>query len=234
MFFADNTEVMIRMAKKQRAGDNTRVPMAQWDAGAFGVDQDAALQKFMGHHLAASTIRTYKSQVSQYNTFCELSGVGPLPDGGMLAKMVMFRAQFGYKLSSAEGLVSAVGEWAERVHGMEGLTSDTRVRGALRGAAHVKYSAVSRPKLPVTLELLRRLVQQAQQQRDSWVGVRDTAMFILAWTGMLRSAEVRDMDWDNVIVDTRGLRLFVPFSKTDQLGREHGCSCKISQGQVWG
>ena len=48
--------------------------------------------------------------------------------------------------------------------------------------------------------------------------MRDPAMFVITWTGMLRSAEVKQMDWKHVKFTERGLMLFVPVSKTDQQG----------------
>lgn len=112
--------------------------MRQWGPDVFRADQDAALTVFMQRNLACSTIRTYASGVSQYEEFCRLLGVPGRPDASILAKLVMYRSQHGYKLSSVESLVSAVGEWSERVFGMRGRTEGLLVRGAVRGASHEK------------------------------------------------------------------------------------------------
>ena len=92
------------------------------------------------------------------------------------------------------------------------------MRGALRGASHGKYAAVSRPKLPVTKDILEGLVQQASAQRNEWIAGRDAALFVLSWSGMLRSAEAHNLDWADVVVAPEGIMLYIPFSKTDQVG----------------
>lgn len=66
--------------------------------------------------------------------------------------------------------------------------------------------------------MLRRLVQQTKQQQIEWIGARDAALFVIAWSGMLRSAEAHQLDWADVVRTKKGLMLYIPFSKTDQEG----------------
>lgn len=209
---------MVAMARRQRGRDPVRKPMAQWGAEVFEADQDADLQSFVQRKLADSTQFSYASQVKQYREFCRRCGVEQVPSEGVLAKLTMYRAQASYKLSSIEVMVSAVSAWAERDFGMVGLSHAQQVRSALRGAALVKFAKVSRPKLPITVGMLTRLVRQARAQRDKWIGARDAALFILSWSGMLRSAEARQLGWGDVVQTKKGVMLYIPFSKTDQVG----------------
>lgn len=60
---------------------------------------------------------------------------------------------------------------------------------------------------------------QVLQARGDFIGCRDSAMFLVGWAGMFRCSELAAMDWRSVhFVEDRGVMLYVPSSKTDQVG----------------
>lgn len=62
------------------------------------------------------------------------------------------------------------------------------------------------------------LERQASAQTNVWIAGRDPALFVLSWSGMLRSAEAQQLDWADVLFAPKGVMLYIPFSTTDQVG----------------
>jgi hypothetical protein len=172
---------------------------------------------FLRLDLAESTQHTYEVQQGQYRRFCVRLGVPEQPAAGVLARFIVGRALHNYKLSTIESGVAAVSRWGFEC-GIEGLTSDPLVKQALKVAAKLAVPSSGAQKLPLDKGDLVKVVQVLQARGD-FIGCRDSAMFLVGWAGMFRCSELAAMDWRSVhFVEDRGVMLYVPSSKTDQVG----------------
>jgi site-specific recombinase XerD len=56
-----------------------------------------------------------------------------------------------------------------------------------------------------------------QQGRKYFIGCRDSALFAVGWAGMFRCSELVGIDWRDVTSVLKGVMIYVPHSKTDQV-----------------
>ena len=186
--------------------------MQQWDDESWrSLQSSEQLDQFLASGRASSTLATYESQQQQFLQFCQRLGV----DGDerftvqVLCLWIMARAQHGYKLSTIETGLHALGDWLPH-----GVLAHVDVVRALRAAAR-RPSAAQRRKLPILRELLQQLVSHSA---TSWREARDFAFWVLAWHGMFRAGELCGLMWEDVSVQSDGLIIYVSRSKTDQAG----------------
>lgn len=206
------TEAVLRSAGRTRA-----VPVARW-APEYLAGADHRLETWLRARLAASSHTTFESQCSQFEQFRALAALPEAATPEQLARQLacwaMGRADNGYKLSTIELGVHAVQQATERQRGWEGLSRHLVLRDALAAAGR-RRGAGRRPKLPVTPELLHRMVASLRSE-GSWLALRDACFLTLAWCGMLRGSEALALTWSDVQTLPEGVQLLVRSSKTDQ------------------
>ena len=218
--------------RRSRSHVTALQPMHRWDEEAWReLRQPEQLDAFLASGRAESTLATYASQRRQFLQFCQQLGVEGEQrfSAQVLCQWIMGRSQHGYKLSTIEIGLHALGSWLP-----VGTLSQPDVVQALRAAAR-RPSAAQRRKLPILLDLLSQLVFRPAQD---WREARDFAFWALAWHGMFRSGELCSLLWQDVTVQSDGLIVYVAHSKTDQAGvgqhvfvagnqHEHVCPVKV-------
>ena len=167
---------------------------------------------FLQRARAPSTLATYAVQREQFAQFCEVMGVtgDDRLSADMLCRWIMGRSENGYKLSTIELGLHAIGDCLPE----RAVLRDSAVLAALRAAAR-KPSSVRRSKLPILMSLLRLLVPCLPSH---WRQARDFAFWLLAWHGLFRGSELVQLSWGDVSVQQRGVVILVRHSKTDQAG----------------
>lgn len=193
------------------------VPVQQWDPRYFSGDS-AVLAAWLRGRLSEASHSTFEAQQHQFAQFRELAGWGPAASPQQLeqqlAHWVMGRSENGYKFSTIELGIYAVADQALRSRGWAGLARAATLRDAL-AAARRKKGAGSRPKLPITPELLAAMAASLKQE-GTWLALRDACFLLFSWLGMLRGSEALALTWRDVAELPEGLQLFVSRSKTDQ------------------
>ena len=116
-----------------------------------------------------------------------------------------------YKLSTIAVTMASLRRWARQV-GQCGEELETQeVQQALKVARRLAVRD-QQQKLPLSaedlvavLEALRGTYGSSRSGRSSssssssrFVAVRDAAMFVLGWAGLLRSSEIVGLDWEDV------------------------------------
>lgn len=211
---------------RQREGRERPIPVEQWGEDFLERIRNQ-FGDFLQWDLAESTQHTYEVQRKQYKKFCVQLRVPEQPAASVLARFIVGRALHNYKLSTIESGVAAVARWGFEC-GIEGLATDPLVKQALRVAAKVAVPSGAQ-KLPLDREDLAKAVR-ALQARGDFIGYRDTAMFLLGWAGMFRCSELAAMDWRSLhFVEEKGVMVYVPSSKTDQVGE--GAWVFVAQAQ---
>ena len=128
---------------------------------------DGQLSALLQLDLARSSRKAYDLHVQQYLEMCVRLRKPGVPAAATLARFVLGRAVFGYKLSYIELAVSAVGRWPED-QGVLGLGGETLVVRALKVAAKLAVWGVAQ-KLPLsTISKLRQVVKALPKQ-GHWI-----------------------------------------------------------------
>ena len=162
----------LELAKRRRTNGMER-RMFAWEACIWTqLREPSSREQFLRTARAASTIATYDTQRRQFLDFCDRLGArgDDRFTSDVLCRLIMGRSDNGYKLSTIELGLHAIGDWLPW-H----LVSDTRVVVALRAAAR-KPASVRRSKGPILLSLLRRLVPD---QASYWSSARCLAAMCL-------------------------------------------------------
>jgi site-specific recombinase XerC len=130
----------------------------------------------------------------------------------------MGRAHHGYALSTIEQGVYAVQRWGADL-GVEALSADAEVKRAMKVAARLAVPA-GRQKLPLDRGDLRAVVYHlASKGQEDYIAVRDRAMMLLGWAGILRCSEMVGIHWEHIRFSGSGVMINIPRSKTDQAGQ---------------
>ena len=187
--------------------------MRTWELDTWQqLSNQADVDAFLRRARSPSTLATYGAQRKQFTQFCDILGVHDddcfSPD--TLCRWIMGRSANGYKLSTIELGLHAIGDWLPS----RAVLRDAMVVAALRAAAK-RPSSVSHSKLPILRSLLQLLVPSVPTY---WRQARDFAFWLLAWYGMFRGSELVHMSWEDVTVQQQGVIILVRQSKTDQAG----------------
>jgi len=173
---------------------------------------------------APATRDAYDRQQRAYTRWCEQAGYpGQAPEPYLVAAYLVHQVQAGRALSTVRVVRAALVQWdcalqAEGVlpSGGVGLRDHPLVGEAMKMAGRLAVPVV-RQMLPVGVALLQAVLAALQRHQRSEF-LRDTALLLLGWAGMFRCSELAAMRWESVWFEERGLRILVPFSKTDQAG----------------
>jgi site-specific recombinase XerD len=167
------------------------------------------------------TRRAYRSAWRSFEAWCHSLGREPLAaDPDTIAMYVVRCADQGYAVSSIRVHLAAI----RTAHLLAGRALDLRhprlamvVEGVTR-AKGVRPRRQAAPAVPGVL----RLMLAARPAPDMPLGARDRAMLLLGFGAALRRSELVSLTLGDVeTVPSRGLKLLVRRSKTDQQGQGH-------------
>ncbi len=167
------------------------------------------------------TRRAYRSAWRQYEAWCHSLGREPLAaDPDTIAMYVVRCADQGFAVSSIRVHLAAI----RTAHLLAGRALDQRhprlamvVEGITRSKG-VRPRRQAAPAVPGVL----RLMLAARPAPDMPLGARDRAMLLLGFGAALRRSELVSLTLGDVeTVPSRGLKLLVRRSKTDQQGQGH-------------
>jgi len=147
------------------------------------------------------------------------AGVPATPE--TLADWVAELLSRGVGYSAIKQARAAVG-WLHEQHGHEGhplpRLAGRVVAGHRRIAAEDGTATPVKRATPVTLSVLRAMVEAMAEHRAALplLNARDRVLLLLGVPGMLRRSELARLRLKHVTVEDRGLRLWLPTSKTDK------------------
>jgi len=190
----------------------------------------AQLVQWVKQHGVVSTTNTYATYIKQFRSFCEVGGLVPFPASPATV------AAFLKYLHEAKGLAKSTTNVASAAIASEYKLADAKTPTQSKLVKAVKAvigreSKPEQPKLPLTVELLQRIVRDTK--KNNWVDIRDNFMIVLLMAAMLRESELvalrmqgenEDVWLENYKEDEgkeyEVLFVYVEKSKTDQ--ERHG------------
>lgn len=182
-------------------------------------EEIAAARSYRAHAKAANTLRAYTSDWSQFEGWCDERGLDPLPARPEAVATYLASLALTGKADTTIGRHLAAIGWKHRQDGhgppsardarrviadtLAGIRRDTRARPSARKAA-------------ITARELAAMIAAAEDQGTR--SIRDGAILALGLAAALRRSELVALEWRDVELVDKGLKLTLRHSKTDQEG----------------
>lgn len=210
------------------AGDRPRVPVAPLTAApsaeialpgrALG-EEIAAARGYRAQAKAANTLRAYTSDWNQFEGWCDERSLDPLPARPEAVATYLAALALAGKADTTIGRHLAAIGWKHRQEGLSApvLRDDRMViadtLAGIRREARVRPSA---RKAAITARELAAMIAAADGQGTR--AIRDRAILALGLAAALRRSELVALEWRDVEMVDKGLKLTLRHSKTDQEG----------------
>lgn len=207
---------MARYVAQRRTTDRPLKPIDEWDQ-SYVTCVLREMPAFLNSDVASNTLRAYDSAVRRYLRFCQIAGLDARPDPVQLQQFIAALVKANYKLSTIAVTMSGLRRWAADEWGSDSVVDDSGVQRALKVARRLAVQD-TRQKLPLSAEDLIKVVRHLASAKSlaAYTAVRDSAMFVIGWAGMLRSSEIVGLEWRDVHFTRHGeLMLHLPKTKTD-------------------
>lgn len=201
---------------------------------------DSVVQKYCSLGIAQSTHKVYTSAFRRFQSFCaEFKVCLPIPvTESLLCYFAAFLAQSGLAPSSIKVYLSAVRHTQVLMGYPEPRSTSTlpRLRLVLNGIAksRARNGPAGKPRLPITIEILRRLFSSLRSQPPSFETVMLWAACSLCYFGFFREGEITvtskasfdprcHLAWGDISTDSvkqpTCIKVLLKVSKCDQLGK---------------
>ena len=194
----------------------------------------AQLRKLLHHSLSSSTRGTYSTGFRQFTSFCAHHNVPSLPATKLTVTLFAVSLSTRLTPSTIRVYIAAIGA-THREHALPDPTRhNTQLSLVLRAIRRSILPAQSKPRKPITPELLHRMIHYLNHLRSLRGHDRRmlTAAFTLAFHGFLRVGEFTmppttrfnpryHPSTSHVALHRKFFTLVIPRSKTDQFHRGH-------------
>lgn len=196
---------------------------------------DLALQENRSAARSKSTTRMLQSHWRAWESWAQQHNLSSRPAD--LRGLERYLVALGETVSAQ---TVAARLWAiNQAHKMSGMPEPGQAEGIRLALAGIKRRKGTRAKQaqPITLDHLRALPEPI-----TLAEVRDRALLLVGWAAALRRSEIAAIDVEHLELAPTGLRLLIPFSKTDQQGRgqtvdilraTRGGPCPVGALQAW-
>jgi site-specific recombinase XerD len=188
-------------------GEQTALPAIQ--------DARDKAREYVSHSKAESTLRAYRCDWRDFETWCSASGLTSMPaEPGTVALYLAARADT-LKPATLGRRLAAIA----KAHQAAGHDSPCSMRHAavsevLKGIRRTKGTAQARKSPLLAPQLIRALATL----RTDLLGLRDRALLLVGFAGAFRRSELVALHVADVEVGEDGLTVTLRRSKTDQEG----------------
>jgi len=169
-------------------------------------------EEFARAALSEASLRAYRADWAHFLAWCEAAGRQGLPASAETICDYLASMATTHKRSTIQRRLVTIGQ-AHRFAGEPWARSHPKIRSTLKGM----FRLHGQPATKAAALCLDETVQLVGAC-DGFAGLRDRAMFLVAFAGALRRSEVAAMQVRDLGFEKAGLRLFLPKSKTDQEG----------------
>jgi site-specific recombinase XerD len=163
---------------------------------------------------SSNTLRGYAAALKDFCEFCRDHNLEPLPASPTaVVAYITTVADLGLKVSTINVRLAAIAE-AHRMKHLTDPTIDEDVRLVMAGIRHDKKTRPTK-KSPADLEVIHAFVSALP---DDLTGVRDRAVLLLGFGGMMRRSEIVALNVEDVTIEGKHMQVLVKQSKADQAG----------------
>lgn len=174
------------------------------------------IQRIEGAY-APATIRAYQSDFEKFIEHIETVGDSALPASPMnVAEYIVHLSESGLSSAYIRRMIAAISA-IHRLNRFADPTKDPDVNIAMR-RMHRKLGRMSKQASGITAPSLEKMLQQTGNDLR---GIRNRAMLLLAYEGLLRRSELVSLLAEDLVIEaenTQG-RILLRKSKTDQVAQ---------------
>lgn len=202
------------------------VPMAIADHDELSVDE----RRYIGASRAANTVRGYRSDWTEFATWCADQGATPLPAAARtVSGYLTLLAGHGAKVGTISRRLSAI-KFVHKLQNHPDPTTNALVVGVWEGIRrqHTTDPDQARPLMPpqlwdvlATFPTQRTWTTRSRPPEPDLAGARNRAMVLVGFVAALRRSEITAIDVDHIADHQRGLVVQLVRSKTNQRGDSH-------------
>jgi integrase len=196
-------------------------------------------RQFIAAAKAPATLKAYRSDFSDFESWCAAHGLTPLPAAPETVALYLAERADVLRPSTLTRRLAAIA----KVHSAAGLESPASLRHAvvsevLKGIRRTKGTAPS-CKAPF---LVGQLKAALRDTREDLLGIRDRALLLIGFAGAFRRSELVALDVADIQFTDDGLVVTLRRSKTDQegegrkVGIPHGSkptTCPVRALRAW-
>jgi len=182
-------------------------------------EEIAAARGYRAQAKAANTLRAYTSDWNQFEGWCDARGLEPLPARPEAVATWLAALALAGKADSTIGRHLAAIGWKHRQEGLVApVQRDDRmvIADTLAGIRREARARPSARKAAITASELAAMIAAADGQGTR--AIRDRAIMALGLAAALRRSELVGLEWRDVEMVDKGLKLTLRHSKTDQVG----------------
>ena len=182
-------------------------------------EEVAAARSYRAQAKAANTLRAYTSDWAQFEGWCWERNLDPLPARPEAVATYLAALALAGKADSTIGRHLAAIGWKHRQDGLVAPTvRDDRmvIADTLAGIRREQHARPSARKAALTAADLAAMIVAADGQGTR--SIRDRAILALGLAAALRRSELVALQWRDVDLVDKGLKLTLRHSKTDQEG----------------
>jgi len=166
---------------------------------------------------ANNTLRAYKSDFKDFETFCFKHGLSSLPTEPKIVSLYLTHLSKNSKISTLRRRLVSI----SMVHKLKGHYLDTKhpiIVENLMGIRRVKGS-VQKGKKPILINHLKLIINSINEQKIKEIKkLRDKSIILIGFGGGFRRTELISIDYEDLEFVPEGLKITLRKSKTDQFG----------------
>ena len=164
-----------------------------------------------------NTLRAYKSDFTDFGTFCAKHGFNSLPSEPKIVSLYLTHLSKYSKISTLKRRLVSI----SMVHKIKGHYLDSKhpiIIENLMGIKRVKGS-IQKGKKPLLINHLKLIIHTIDQQKiDEIKKTRDKSIILIGFGGGFRRTELVSIDHEDLEFVSEGVKITIKRSKTDQFG----------------
>ena len=167
---------------------------------------------------AYNTVRAYKSDFNDFGLFCAKNEFKSLPsDPNIISLYLTYLATNNVKMSTIKRRLVSIGV----IHKLKGHYLDTKHPSIIENIMGIKRRKGSsqKGKKPLLINTLKEIINVIDKENNEELKkLRDRSIILIGFAGGFRRNEIVSLDYEDLDFVTKGLKINLKRSKTDQFG----------------
>ena len=176
---------------------------------------------------APSTITKYAATFERFKTWCQDVGVSHLPASNDHVALYMVELLLSATSTAPVDAARAAIAWAHRKVCLPSPTESVLVQQTAQGC-HRLLARPANKKRPLSMDLLRQLVEKFDTPEISLMHLQMLALVTLGFRGFMRWDDMSRLCVANVEISGQHMTVMLESRKNDQFREGHLVYCKLS------